>query len=136
MHVPRTADDAHGLRDSLEGVQNAAVIGSGYIELEVAASLRKVGKDVHVVELAPRLLARVASSSLSDCCTKLHATAGVKIYANAACDEILTYEKGHVKAVLLEDGTELTSQLVLASIGVIPDAHFAKKLALLWITAL
>ena len=89
-----------------------------------------MGKDVHFVELAPRLLARVASPSLSDCCTKLHATAGVKIFTNAAFDDILAYEKGQVKAVLLVDGTALMSQRVLANIGVIPDAHFAKKVGL------
>lgn len=130
VHVLRTADDARGLRNSLKGVQNTVVIGGGYIGLEAAASLRKAGKDVHVVELASRLLARVASPTLSDYCTKLHAKAGVNISTHASCDEILTDETGHVKAVRLADGTELKSQLVLAGIGIIPDAHLAKTAGL------
>ena len=130
VHVLRTAADARRLRASLGTVKDAVVIGGGYIGLEAAASLHKVGKSVHVVELAPRLLARVASPLLSDYCTALHRAAGVTVSTGAACDEILTDDTGAVRAVLLADGTELPCQLVLAGIGVIPDTGLASAAGL------
>ena len=62
-------------------------------------------------------------------CTKLNATVGVNISTNTACDEILTNQKGQVKGVRLADGTELTCQLMLASIGVISDTRLVEKKA-------
>ena len=59
LHVLRTAGDARLLRAGLANVRTALVIGGGYIGLEAAASLRSLDIDVHVVEMAPRLLARV-----------------------------------------------------------------------------
>lgn len=79
VHILRIANGVHGLRDCLKVGQNAVVIGGGCIGLELDVNLRKAGKDEHVLELAPRLLARISSSALSNYCTKPHATAGVKI---------------------------------------------------------
>ena len=125
VHVLRTATDARRLRAVLGTVTDAVVIGGGYIGLEAAASLRKAGKSVHVVEFAPRLLARVASPLLSDYCAALHRSAGVTVSTGAACDEILTDDTGTVRGVRLTNGIDLECQLVLAGIGVIPDAGLA-----------
>ena len=62
VFVLRDGDDAKGLKAALKEAQTAVVIGGGYIGLEAAASMRKQGLNVHVIEAAPRLLARVANS--------------------------------------------------------------------------
>ena len=65
VFVLRHAQNAYELRAAMKGRQNAVVIGGGYIGLEVAASLTKAGMHVDVIEMAERLLARVASPDIS-----------------------------------------------------------------------
>ena len=130
LHVLRTAGDARGLRAGLTDVRAAVVIGGGYIGLEAAASLRGFDIDVHVVELAPRLLARVASPALSDHCAALHRQRGVRLHIGKATERLDTDTKGRVTAVHLDDGTRLETQLVLAGIGIIPDTALAEAAGL------
>ena len=75
----RHGDDARVLRTRLEGARRVVIIGGGYIGLEVAASARKLGKDVAVIEAAARLLARVASVEASAFFAELHQSQGVEV---------------------------------------------------------
>ena len=78
--VLRHAKNAHELRAAMKGRQNAVVIGGGYIGLEVAASLTKAGMNVDVIEMAERLLARVASPDISAFFANLHENNDVGIH--------------------------------------------------------
>ena len=62
----RTAADADKLKAVLEPGRRLAVVGGGYIGLEAAASARAIGAEVTIIELAPRVLARVACETLSN----------------------------------------------------------------------
>ena len=126
VHVLRTAEDARALRADLPGSCSAVVIGGGYIGLEAAASLRKHGLDVHVLELADRLLARVASVPVSTFYADLHAAHGVHIHTGAAASQFISKD-GHIEAVQLDDGQVIDCQLLLVGIGVIPDADLAQQ---------
>ena len=130
VFVLRVARDARAIRDHLPATKKAVVIGGGYIGLEAAASLRQAGVAVDIVEMAPRLLARVASQSLSDYCAELHSQHGTQLHCGAGVSEILCDENGHCSGVMLADGQQLDADMVLAGIGVSPDSELAQQAGL------
>ncbi|MEC7208728.1 MAG: NAD(P)/FAD-dependent oxidoreductase, partial [Pseudomonadota bacterium] len=130
LHLLRTAADARALRAGLPDAGAAVVIGGGYIGLEAAASLRSLGIEVHVVEMAPRLLGRVASPALSDHCAALHQANGVHLHLGVAVDRLVTSAEGRIEAVRLADGISLACRLVLAGIGIIPETALAEAAGL------
>ena len=75
----RQPSDANAIRQAANNSDTVVIIGGGYIGLEVAASLRKKGVTVTVIEAAERILARVASKPLADRLTKLHEDNGVQV---------------------------------------------------------
>ena len=84
----RHPDDAARLRSAAAAASSAIVIGGGYIGLEVAATLAKSGKDVTVIEAAPRLLARLASPAISAFFVDLHADARTTVITDAGVEGI------------------------------------------------
>lgn len=115
----RTRDEADAIRERLRAVQSVAVIGGGFIGLELAAAARTLGKHVTVVEAAPRLMTRAVPPLLSDFFRDVHQREGVEIVLGAAVEEI----EGN--AVKLGDGTRRAADVVLAGIGVIPNTELA-----------
>ena len=129
VHLLRTAEDARGLRADLKTTQTAIVIGGGYIGLEAAASLRKHGIEVHVLELADRLLARVASQPISDFYQNLHTEHGVHIHLSSAADSF-DIADGRIRAITLANGQKIACQMLLVGIGVAPDMVLAEQAGL------
>ena len=99
----RTLADADRLRTVLCPGARIAIIGAGYIGLEVAASARALGAEVVVIERESRVLPRVASVPLAEFFQRHHADAGVRIILNAAV-EAFEGAAGHVAGVRLSDG--------------------------------
>lgn len=118
VHGVRTREDADAILDELAGVERVAVIGGGYIGLEAAAVLRKLGKDVTLLEMLPRVLARVAGPQLSDFYQAEHRAHGVDLRLETGVDAILGSDR--VSGVKLSDGSEVACQLVIVGIGIIP----------------
>ncbi|GBQ20135.1 putative NAD/FAD-dependent oxidoreductase [Gluconacetobacter sacchari DSM 12717] len=127
----RSLGDAACLRTAAEHASGPVVIvGGGYIGLELAATLRgKGGHDVTVVEAAPRLLARAASSDLSALVARRHAEAGVRLRTDVGVTEIDARD-GKVVAVRLNDGSVLPAALVVLGIGVVPNQELAMEAGL------
>ena len=119
------------LKDGINGQQisSVAIIGGGYIGLEIAASLRKQQIEVHLVELADRVLARVASPPLSQYCEDLHSQHGAKLITGAGLDTIIS-DAGQISAITLSSGQNIPAQLVIAGIGVIPETSLARNAGL------
>ena len=130
VFVLRVARDARAIREHLPATKKAVVIGGGYIGLEAAASLRLAGVAVDIVEMAPRLLARVASQSLSDYCAELHSRHGTRLHCGAGVSEILSDANGQCSGVVLADGQQLEADMVLAGIGVSPDSALSLQAGL------
>lgn len=119
IHVLRVPEDATRLSGTMETASSIAIIGGGYIGLEVAASATKRGLKATVIEMAPRLLARVASIELSGYIQKCHEAAGVTIKTGTAIDDIVA-EGG---ALILKTPNEaIKTDSVLVGIGVLPDS--------------
>ena len=125
VHVLRNPDDAAALRNAMQTTTTAVVIGGGYIGLEAAASFAKAGLDVHVIEAADRLLARVASPDMSAFFMALHQHHGVQIHIGAAGTDIHHHD-GHFNGVTLADGQHIAGELLVVGIGVAPDSALAE----------
>ena len=121
----RHPDDAARLRSAAAEASSAIVIGGGYIGLEVAATLAKSGKDVTVIEAAPRLLARVASPAISAFFADLHADAGTTVITDAGVEDIAA-DHGGFSHVTLSDGRQLSADMLVVGIGVTPETALAE----------
>ena len=129
VHLLRTAADARSLRDGLGRARKAVVAGGGYIGLEAAASLRKAGLDVTVIEMAERLLARVASPVMSDYFANLHRQHGAQLVLGHGLSGLIR-QAGRISAIELDDGRQIDCDLLLAGIGVIPETELAEAAGL------
>jgi len=128
LMVLRHPEDARTLRHQLHKSQDVMIIGGGYIGLEVAASARKLGKSVTVVEAADRLLARVASEAASSFFHHLHQSHGVAIHTGAQVKSLT--DEGQGMTISLGDGRVMTADLVVAGIGVIPETQLADAIGI------
>ncbi|WFU11847.1 FAD-dependent oxidoreductase (plasmid) [Rhizobium sp. CB3090] len=124
----RSKADADSLRPFLRNGVRILVVGGGYVGLEVAAASRQVGAAVTVVEMAPRILNRVAAEPTASYFRNLHRSQGVEIREGIG----LTGLKAHGAAVLaaLEDGSSLSIDAVVVGIGVQPDTALAREAGL------
>lgn len=118
VHAVRTRADAVAILAELAGVERVAIVGGGYIGLEAAAVLRKLGKDVTLLEVLPRVLARVAGPQLSEFYEKEHRDHGVDLRTGIGVVEILG--EGKVSGVRLSDDSTVECQMVIVGIGIIP----------------
>lgn len=112
----RTLKDAERLKAVLGPGKRLAVVGGGYVGLEAAASARALGADAVVIERMDRVLARVASQTLSDFFTALHRQRGVEILTSAEAQSLETpsLDGG---AVRLADGRTIEADAILVGIG-------------------
>ncbi len=117
----RDKADADAMMASLsDGAKRAVVIGGGYIGLEAAAVLRKLGCEVVLVEMLPRLLARVAGEELSDFYAEEHRRQGVDVRLGTGVHSVLGETAGRVTGVRLDSGEEVACDMVIVGIGVVP----------------
>lgn len=118
MHVVRTRADVDQMVEGLDDVADVVIVGGGYIGLEAAAVLRKMGKKVTVLEAMERVLARVAGEPLSRFYEAEHRAHGVDVRLGV---EIASVEgDGYVTGVRLADGEVIPAQMVIVGIGIIP----------------
>jgi 3-phenylpropionate/trans-cinnamate dioxygenase ferredoxin reductase component len=97
-----------------------AIVGGGYIGLEAAAVLRKLGKPVVVLEAQPRVLARVVGEPLSDFYAAEHRAHGVVLRTGVTVVEI-TGRDGRATGVMLAGGETIAADMVIVGIGIVPS---------------
>lgn len=127
VHLLRTVDDVQRILEELKQHQRIGIVGGGYIGLEAAASIRKMDKQVVVVEMEDRLLKRVATETLSSYYTTLHQEQGVELRCQSEVRELIGNTDGRVEKLLLADGTELAVDLVIIGVGVRPNEALAQQ---------
>ena len=120
----RTLAETDLLRDRLAAADNIVVIGAGFIGLEFAAVARQHGKSVHIVELTERAMGRVVSHATSGFFAEAHRRTGVAFSFGAQAARIAG-GNGRVDHVELAGGERLPADLVLVSIGVVPNGELA-----------
>ncbi len=121
IHAVRSRADVDKIMAALPTVEKVVVVGGGYIGLEAAAVLSKLGKSVTVVESLDRVLSRVAGKPLSRFYEKEHRDHGVTVELNAMVESFETGEDGLATAVDLADGRSLPGDMFIVGIGIIPE---------------
>jgi 3-phenylpropionate/trans-cinnamate dioxygenase ferredoxin reductase subunit len=135
VHYLRSVADVDRLRAELAPGRRVAIIGGGYIGLEVAATCREAALDVTVLEAADRVMNRVVSPAVSAFYEAEHARHGVHILCGARVDSLIGRDGGRdgtqrVAAVRLDDGHEVPADFVLVAIGVAPTDALARAAGL------
>ena len=117
------ADGDH-LRSRLRASRSAAIVGGGFIGLEVAASARKLGCNVTLVEAQPRILMRGVPEEIAKVVHARHVEAGVTMQVGTALKAVET------DGILLADGHKVKAEIVIAGIGAAPEVALAKDAGL------
>ncbi|MDT5104861.1 MAG: 3-phenylpropionate/trans-cinnamate dioxygenase ferredoxin reductase component [Mycobacterium sp.] len=125
VRVLRTYDESLALREHAGSAKHAVVIGAGFIGCEVAASLRKLGVEVTLVEPQPSPLASVLGTQIGELVARLHRAEGVDVRCGIGVTGITGTE--HVEKVVLSDGTELDADIVVVGIGSRPSTDWLES---------
>lgn len=129
VFVVRTLADVDAMADSVTEGARALIVGGGYIGLEAAAVATKRGVRVTLVEMADRILQRVAAPETSDYFRKLHSAHGVDIREGVGLDH-LTGRNGKVTGAVLSDGSGLEVDFVVVGVGISPATALADSAGL------
>lgn len=130
LYSLRTQADALAIAGSVREGARVVIIGAGYVGLEVAASARKLGAAVTVLETQSRVLARVTGVTLSGFYEAVHREAGVDVRTNASVSAIERDASGRASAVVCGDGERLPADVVIVGIGMLPDTALAEAAGL------
>ncbi len=115
-------------REAAERARNVAVVGGGYVGVEVADELIKAGKEVAIIELLPEILGSSLDPEFAELVRDELVQRGAKVYTGTAVDSLVGNEK--VTAVRLVDGKEIPADMVVISAGYEPNLSLAEKLGL------
>ena len=119
IHLLRTLEDCLDLRAALERAASLVVVGAGFIGAEVAATARKRGLDVTVLEALPVPLSRGLGPTLGPVIAGIHLDHGVDLRTGVG---VAGFQgEGRVQRVLLADGSTVDADVVVVGIGVIPN---------------
>jgi anthranilate 1,2-dioxygenase ferredoxin reductase component len=127
LHYVRTVEDTRALRRALVAGRRVAVIGGGFIGLEVAASATKAGCTVTLVEPAERLLMRSMPRVVADFVHGLHRSKGVDVRTGTTP---LAVRQGAASAIVETDQGAIDADIVVAGIGVVPNIELAVQAGL------
>ncbi len=127
IHYLRTMADADALRDEARPGRRAVIVGGGYIGLEVAATCRELGVEVTLLEMADRIMNRVAGEPVSAYFHAEHARHGVDIRLGARVQGLEGDAAGRVRVVRCADGAVHQADFVVAGIGVLPEDQLARE---------
>ena len=129
VHYLRTLDDADALNSALVEGSSLAVVGGGWIGLEVAAGARDRGVNVTVVEMAELPLMAALGREVGEVFANLHREHGVDLRLGASVAEITT-AGGKATGLRLGEGTTVDADAVLVAVGAAPDTALAEKAGL------
>jgi 3-phenylpropionate/trans-cinnamate dioxygenase ferredoxin reductase subunit len=124
----RTLEDTRRILAKLPALTRLAIIGGGFIGLEIAAGVRAKGIAVDIIEMTDRLMGRAVSLPISDYFRRLHETMGATIHFGAQA-EAIEHLPDCVR-LRLEDGRCLTADAVLVAAGVVPNTELAAEAGL------
>ncbi|MFS8097287.1 FAD-dependent oxidoreductase [Lentzea alba] len=125
VHTLRTLDDAVLLRADLRPGARVVIVGAGWIGAEVASTCRALGLEVTVVEAAPVPMERALGPVMGTLCAELHADHGVDLRLGVGVASFAS-NGTRVTGVVLQDGTHLPADVVVAGIGMEPATDWLR----------
>ncbi len=129
VFVVRTLADVDAMASIVREGARALIVGGGYIGLEAAAVATKLGVKVTLVEMADRILQRVAAPETSSFFRDLHTQQGVEVLEGVGLDRLVG-ENGQVSGARLSDGSELNVDFVIVGVGIVPATGLAEAAGL------
>ncbi len=124
VYTMRTLADADAIEPEFKQGASVLIVGGGYIGLEAAAVAAKKGLKVTLVEMADRILQRVAATETSDYFRTLHTAHGVDLREGVGLKALTG--AGRVTGATLTDGTTLNVDFVIVGVGIAPDTRLAE----------
>ncbi len=115
VSVLRTVDDAARLRDVLARRPKLTIVGAGFIGQEVAATARRLGAEVTMIEAAPTPLFGILGEQLGGWFTRFHTDEGVRVHAGVTVSDVEA--NGVVRALTLSDGRRIETDHVVVGVG-------------------
>ncbi|MFY0599454.1 MAG: NAD(P)/FAD-dependent oxidoreductase [Cyclobacteriaceae bacterium] len=130
LYPLRTVMDVSNIRNAMQASQNkrVVIIGGGYIGLETAASLKKLGATVTVLEREERVLARVTAPEMSQFFMDLHSQHGVDVFTNKNVVSIDSANNSN--SVICSDGTHFEADVIVVGVGIHVNSELAKAAGL------
>ena len=128
VHYLRTIADVDAIKQDFQPGRRIAIVGGGYIGLEVAAVAVEMGLQATILEMEPRILQRVATPAMSAFYHELHAGKGVAIRTNARVDAFAGTNR--LTAVVCTDGEQVQADLAIVGVGVVPNLELAQAAGL------
>ncbi len=129
VYVARDKRDADLLAGEMRPGRRVLIIGGGYIGLEAAAVARHLGLEVTVIEMADRILQRVAAKETADIIRVIHETHDVVIREKTGLKHLIGKD-GRVVGAELSDGSVIDIDFAIVGIGVVPNDQLAKEAGL------
>jgi 3-phenylpropionate/trans-cinnamate dioxygenase ferredoxin reductase component len=120
--------DAERIKLQLASASRVAIIGGGFIGLEVAAIARHLSKEVTVIEAQSRVLQRVVAPAISSYFHALHTGHGVRILLDQQVNRLV--RTAECTTVVTDDGTQVEADLIVVGIGVVPNVELAEAAGL------
>jgi 3-phenylpropionate/trans-cinnamate dioxygenase ferredoxin reductase subunit len=127
--VLRGIDDAQCIKAHLRSARSIAVLGAGFIGLEIAAVAKAMDIEVHVLDVADRALKRAISKITADFLTQAQESQGVHFSFETGVESIIG-QNGKVIAIKTDDGRQIPVDLVILGVGVVPEVELAKSAGL------
>ncbi|MFK5997240.1 MAG: FAD-dependent oxidoreductase [Rhodobacterales bacterium] len=124
VYVVRNLADVDAMAPEFGAGRHVLIVGGGYIGLEAAAVAASKGLKVTLVEMAERILQRVACAQTSDYFRDLHSAKGVRIIEGVGLDHLIG--EGRVTGAKLSDGTELDIDFAIVGVGITPATDVAE----------
>ena len=124
----RDLKDADTMAPAFVAGKKVLIIGGGYIGLEAAAVASKLGLQVTLVEMADRILQRVAAPETSDYFRALHKSHGVDLREGVGLDHLIGTD--HVTGAKLTDGSEIDIDFAIVGVGIMPASILAQSAGL------
>lgn len=128
VYTVRTLADVDAMEPEFRAGRRVLIIGGGYIGLEAASVAAKLGLEVTLVEMAPRILQRVAAPETSDYFRKVHMAHGVEILEGVGLDRLTGADR--VTGAKLSDGSEVAVDFVIVGVGIMPNTGLAQATGL------
>jgi 3-phenylpropionate/trans-cinnamate dioxygenase ferredoxin reductase component len=116
----RTLDDAGQILNAVTAGKRLAIVGGGFIGLELAATARRMGAEVTVVEAVPRLMGRAVPAEIAAVAQARHLAEGVELVLGAQVESVAKDK------VVLVDGRIIHSDIVVAGVGAVPETSLAE----------
>ena len=125
IHYLRTIEDSIQIKRMLDRKKSLAILGGGYIGLEVAATAIKKNLEVSVIDMEERVMKRSVSSEVSSFIQKKHENKGVNFLLKKNVEDVLDYK--NKKKIICKDGSHITAEAIVVGVGIKPSVKLAEE---------